>query len=45
MKRKIIFLDFDGVITTYKSKWKLDKEKLDIFGKKRRTGRKRKSRR
>ena len=32
MKRKIIFLDFDGVITTYKSKWKLDKEKLDIFG-------------
>ena len=32
MKRKIIFLDFDGVITTVKSKWKLDKEKLDIFG-------------
>ena len=32
MKRKIIFLDFDGVITTNKSKWKLDKEKLDIFG-------------
>ncbi len=32
MKRKIIFLDFDGVITTYKSRWKLDKEKLDIFG-------------
>ncbi len=31
MKRKIIFLDFDGVITTEKSKYKLDKERLDIF--------------
>ena len=29
--KKIIFLDFDGVITTYKSKWKLDQEKLDLL--------------
>lgn len=29
---KIIFLDFDGVITTLKSKYKLDKEALDLLG-------------
>ena len=29
--RKIIFLDFDGVITTLKSRWKLDKEKLELL--------------
>lgn len=27
---KIIFLDFDGVITTLKSKWNLDKEKMEL---------------
>lgn len=25
---KVIFLDFDGVITTYKSQWRLDKDKM-----------------
>lgn len=30
---KIIFLDFDGVITTIKSKWKLDSDKIDLLGK------------
>jgi len=30
--KKIIFLDFDGVITTVKSKWKLDEEKLNLLG-------------
>ena len=29
---KIIFLDFDGVITTKKSRYKLDKDKLDLLG-------------
>lgn len=29
---KIVFLDFDGVITTHKSRWTLDKEKLDLLG-------------
>lgn len=28
---KIIFLDFDGVITHPKSKWKIDPEKLDLI--------------
>jgi len=27
---KIIFLDFDGVITTLKSNWHLDKEKMEM---------------
>lgn len=27
---KIIFLDFDGVITTVKSNWNLDKEKMEL---------------
>lgn len=27
---KIIFLDFDGVITTLKSNWNLDKEKMEL---------------
>ena len=30
---KIIFLDFDGVITTLKSKYKLDPEALTLLGK------------
>lgn len=29
---KVIFLDFDGVITTKKSNYKLDKRKLDLLG-------------
>lgn len=29
---KIIFLDFDGVITTQKSRYKLDKDKLELLG-------------
>lgn len=28
---KILFLDFDGVITTYKSGWKFDEEKLKLL--------------
>lgn len=28
---KIIFLDFDGVISTAEQSWKLDKEKLDLL--------------
>lgn len=28
---KIIFLDFDGVITTYQSKWKIDMNKVKII--------------
>lgn len=28
---KIIFLDFDGVITTYQSKWKIDMNKIKII--------------
>ena len=28
---KIIFLDFDGVITTYQSKWKIDMDKVKII--------------
>lgn len=27
---KVIFLDFDGVITTLKSKWRLDDEKIPL---------------
>ena len=27
---KIIFLDFDGVITTLKSKWTIDNEKVEL---------------
>lgn len=27
---KVIFLDFDGVITTYKSQYRLDKEKMKL---------------
>lgn len=30
-KMKVIFLDFDGVITTYKSKWKIDMNKIKII--------------
>jgi hypothetical protein len=30
--KKIIFLDFDGVITTLKSRWRLDIEKLNLLG-------------
>jgi hypothetical protein len=30
---KLIFLDFDGVITTFDSLYSLDKEKLDLLGK------------
>lgn len=30
--KKFIFLDFDGVITTEKSRYKLDKEKIDLLG-------------
>lgn len=33
MINKILFLDFDGVITTFDSKYKLDKTKLDLLGK------------
>lgn len=29
--RKLIFLDCDGVITTYKSGWKFDPEKLELL--------------
>lgn len=28
---KILFLDFDGVITTYQSKWKIDMDKVEII--------------
>ena len=28
---KVIFLDFDGVITTYNSKWKIDMNKINII--------------
>lgn len=28
---KLIFLDFDGVITTYKSKWKIDVSKCEML--------------
>lgn len=28
---KVIFLDFDGVITSVKSKWNLDPEKMDLI--------------
>lgn len=28
---KILFLDFDGVITTYQSKWKIDMDKVKII--------------
>ena len=28
---KVIFLDFDGVITTYKSKYRLDEEKMKLI--------------
>ena len=31
--KKIIFLDFDGVITTEKSRYNLDKEKIELLGK------------
>lgn len=27
---KVVFLDFDGVITTLKSKWRLDPEKMEL---------------
>ena len=27
---KVIFLDFDGVITTMKSRWNLCKEKMEL---------------
>ena len=30
-KMKAIFLDFDGVITTYNSKWKIDMNKIKII--------------
>ena len=30
-KMKVIFLDFDGVITTYNSKWKIDMNKIKII--------------
>lgn len=30
---KILFLDFDGVITTYLSKWKIDMDKVKIINK------------
>lgn len=33
MKEKYLFLDFDGVITTLKSGWRLDLEKLELLGK------------
>lgn len=29
---KVIFLDFDGVITTAKSRYNLDKDKIDLLG-------------
>ena len=29
---KVIFLDFDGVITTLKSKYKLDPDKMALIG-------------
>ena len=28
---KVIFLDFDGVITTHDSKWKIDMNKINII--------------
>lgn len=31
MKMKVIFLDFDGVITTYDSKWKINMYKINII--------------
>lgn len=31
MYNKLIFLDFDGVITTYKSKWNIDNEKCEMI--------------
>lgn len=31
--KKILFLDFDGVITTEKSRYNLDREKIDLLGK------------
>ena len=33
MKVKVIFLDFDGVITTLKSGWSIDPEKIDLLKK------------
>lgn len=32
MKQKIIFLDFDGVITTQKSGWKICPDKIKLLG-------------
>lgn len=32
-KVNVIFLDFDGVITTLKSGWAIDKEKIELLGK------------
>ena len=32
MKDKIVFLDFDGVITTVKSHWRFDAEKMALLG-------------
>lgn len=29
---KIVFLDFDGVVTTVKSRWKFDEEKMALLG-------------
>lgn len=31
-KTKIIFLDFDGVVTTVKSHWRFDEEKMALLG-------------
>lgn len=33
MNTKIIFLDFDGVITTSKSKWQIDQNKVNLITK------------
>lgn len=33
MKSNIIFLDFDGVITTLESKWKIDISKIELINK------------
>lgn len=30
---RVIFLDFDGVITTLKSRWRLDPEKMELVKK------------
>ena len=30
---KVLFLDFDGVITTYDSRWCIDTEKLNLIDK------------